>query len=232
MALHTTLFALDIDGTLIDTRGSFQRIIREKSGITDDEIAVFRKTGGFNDDWDLTRAAMAWVKAGRPKIVERCHNLADVLLWCGAANDPGDQTASCISLYRDAGYHNFEEILVDGDALRALQTVGDVVACTGRDRWEFAEAERKLGFTFPASTVMEDVKKPDPTALLRLIQPHHTHVFLLGDTEADRRTVDNAQAKTPARCTFVNVDDAHPAARWISARIDAGQKSEVSPRRE
>jgi phosphoglycolate phosphatase-like HAD superfamily hydrolase len=219
MALHTTLFALDIDGTLIDTRGSFQRIIREKSNITDDEIAVFRKTGGFNDDWDLTRAAMAWVKAGRPKIVERCSGLDDVLLWCGAANDPGDQTASCIALYRDAGYHNFEQLLVDGDTLRALQDVGDVVACTGRDRWEFLEAERKLGFTFQASTVMEDVKKPDPAALLRLIQPHHTQVFLLGDTEADRRTVESARPKTTAICTFVHVDEGHPAVDWICTHL-------------
>ncbi len=190
------LFAFDIDGTLIDTRPSFDRIVRELSGCTDDEIELFRDTGGFNDDWELARALSAWIGAGRPKIVERCESVRDVLLWCG--HDPGDLAARGIALYRGSdtqrGYWRDEAVLVDGADLKALEAHVDVVSCTGRDAWEFSRAEELLGHTFAAKTTAEHAKKPDPNALLRLLPSTAetagpSFVVLFGDTHADRRTV-------------------------------------------
>ena len=49
-----TLLAFDIDGTLIDTRSSFNAAVKILSGVVDDEaLELFRSTGGFNDDWGV-----------------------------------------------------------------------------------------------------------------------------------------------------------------------------------
>lgn len=187
------LFAFDIDGTLIDTRPSFNRIVRELSGATDVEIEKFRDTGGFNDDWELARALSSWIGAGRPKIVERCESVADVVAWCG--HDPGDLSAEGGALYRT--YWRDERPLVDGTDLAALEEFVDVVACTGRDAWEFERAQELLGHRFARSTTAEQAKKPDPTALLRLVPDDvaPSFVVLFGDTHADRKTVLQARKR-------------------------------------
>jgi phosphoglycolate phosphatase-like HAD superfamily hydrolase len=214
-----TLLALDIDGTLIDTRSSFGRIIRELSGIGDDDIVRFRNTGGFNDDWELVRAAMAWVAAGRPHVLDVCRNWQDVIAHCG--HDPGDVSSVCIERYRHGdgvGYWRQEKVLLSSSQLVGLQDHADVVACTGRDQWELEHAELLLQFHFPMATTMEVVKKPNPVALLRLVQPHHRVVVLVGDTEADRLTVVAAQQQRP-ELSFVFVEvgptGERTLARWV-----------------
>lgn len=223
----------DIDGTLIDTHPSFNRIIREVApGSTDAEIERFRDTGGFNDDWELSRALLCWMGAGRPDIVERCSNVADVIAWC--AHDPGDVSARCIDLYRGddnrRGYWRDETVLVDGARLRGLEAFADVVACTGRDAWEFARAEELLGHRFQTATTAEQAKKPNPEALLRLLPAFSpsltlspTLVVLFGDTHADRRTVHEARKRRPElRFAFVHVSPRNPLAPIVDALIAAG----------
>jgi HAD superfamily phosphatase len=72
-ALDTVLF--DVDGVLIATTRSFRlavihatdRLVRQHQGLADapdpllrlDDIAAFKLAGGFNSDWDLTRALTA-----------------------------------------------------------------------------------------------------------------------------------------------------------------------------
>ncbi|MDP2344129.1 MAG: HAD family hydrolase [Deltaproteobacteria bacterium] len=213
------LFAFDVDGTLIDTRPSFTRIVRELSGASDSEVLRFRDTGGFNDDWELTRALMAWIGAGRPKIVERCESWRDVVAWCG--HDPGDLSARCTALYR-GGYWRDERVLLDGQRLKELEAFVDVVACTGRDAWEFDKGQELLGHRFASSTTMEQAKKPDPQALLRLLPSSSSSssslVVLFGDTHADRRTVSKARALRPdLRFAFVFVTEEHPIAAVVDA---------------
>lgn len=226
----TALVALDVDGTLIDTAPSFDRIVRELSGATGDEMRRFRATGGFNDDWQLTRALCAWIGAGRPDVVERCENVHDVILWC--AHDPGDLAERCMALYR-GGYWRDERVLVPGPRLAALADRVDVAACTGRDQWELARAQELLGFTFVKATTMEHARKPDPQALLRLLGGGDgvDHVVLLGDTHADRRTVLAARKVRPdVRFTFVLVGPEQPAARFVDAVIH-GEDIDVVARR-
>lgn len=229
------VFVFDVDGTLIDTRPSFNRIVREISGAADDEIERFRDTGGFNDDWELARALCCWIGAGRPDIVERCDSVRDVILWC--SHDPGDLSARCIDLYRGidgrSGYWRDEVVLVDGDRLRALAARGDVVSCTGRDAWEFENAQKQIGFTFAKATTMEVAKKPDPTALLRLLpeaSPSTTLrpslVVLFGDTHADRRTVLEARRRRPElNLAFVHVSEERPLRPLVDAMLAASDEA-------
>jgi phosphoglycolate phosphatase-like HAD superfamily hydrolase len=219
------LLALDIDGTLIDTRGSFDVVVKAVSGVVDDDaIAAFRATGGFNDDWELARALKAWAGAGRPKIVERCSTLSEVLAWC--EHDPGDLSAACIARYRGDDGHpaawKNEQPMVSAAALEALSDIVDVVACTGRDRWEFERAEELLGYSFAKATTMELEKKPEPRALLRLLDDNaYDLVALVGDTHADRLTIKNARRVRPdQRFAFVFVDYERRVAPMIQAIND------------
>jgi phosphoglycolate phosphatase-like HAD superfamily hydrolase len=222
------LVALDVDGTLIDTRPSFDRIVRELSGATPDELQRFRDTGGFNDDWQLTRALIAWIGAGRPDIVERCAGIDDVIAWC--AHDPGDVSARCQALYR-GGYWRHERAWVSGATLTALASRVDVAACTGRDAWELARAEEILGFTFAKSTTMEHARKPDPQALLRLVDDNVDHVVLVGDTQADRLTVRAARAARPrVHFHFVLAHETRPAAGFLQALAQGDDIDDVTRR--
>lgn len=220
------LLAFDIDGTILDTRASFNAAVKILSGVDDDAaLELFRATGGFNDDWDLARGLAAWDAAGRPKIVERCATLDDLLLWCGPKHDPGDLAPKGTALYRGEGGRpglwQRETTIIDAEALEGLAELHDVVACTGRDRWEFDRAEALIGFSFARATTMEAAKKPDPRALLRLIddeRPLPDVVVLIGDTHADRLTVKHARAARPAlRFAFVHVDYKRTARAFVDA---------------
>jgi phosphoglycolate phosphatase-like HAD superfamily hydrolase len=222
------LVALDIDGTLIDTRPSFDRIVRELSGATVAELQRFRDTGGFNDDWQLTRALVSWIGAGRPDIVERCQGVDDVISWC--AHDPGDLAPRCQALYR-GGWWRDEKVLLSGDRLQALSERVATAACTGRDAWELARAEELLGFTFPEATTMEHARKPDPQALLRLVGDVHDRVVLIGDTQADRLTVQAARRmRRDVTFEFVFANHELPAARFVDAVVE-GEDIDVVARR-
>jgi phosphoglycolate phosphatase-like HAD superfamily hydrolase len=211
------LIALDIDGTLIDTSASFTRIVRELSGADHEEVRRFRERGGFNDDWELARALTAWIRAGRPDVVHEVFDWRDVIARVG--HDPGDLSAECTRRYR-GGYWRDERVLVERALLEELGARHRVVACTGRDRWELERAQETLGFTFSDATVMEDVKKPDPRALLRLVRDSDDAVVLVGDTEADRLCAESARPHlAPRALTFVQVSPSLSAADYLRSLL-------------
>jgi phosphoglycolate phosphatase-like HAD superfamily hydrolase len=226
--MHSTLLALDIDGTLIDTRASFGRIVREVGGIDDDDIDRFRRTGAFNDDWELARAARAWVDAGKPNDVDTLQGWQDAV--SRYQHDPGDLSAVCIDLYR-GGYWRDEQVIVDATVWPLWLGLADVVACTGRDAWEFAQAQQLLGHRFARATTMEHAKKPDPQALLRLVEPHHQVVVLVGDTAADQKTIVHLRPLLPpaAKAWFVDVNpEGVRTARGFAALVADAQQAGVA----
>ena len=198
------VIVFDIDGVLLDVRPSFYRVVQELSGATLTDIGRFKANGGFNDDWELTRAATAWIKAGRPELFGQVDGWRAVIDRCG--NDPGDLSAQCHALYSEH-YWKDEKPLVTSAQLRSLSKRFAVRACTGRSRWELDRAEELLGFTFPLATTSEIVRKPNPQALLRLLPGNATEVWMLGDTEDDRRTVEAATAHTPLPLRYFHVVD-------------------------
>jgi phosphoglycolate phosphatase-like HAD superfamily hydrolase len=169
----------DVDGVLLDVRPSFYAIIRAMSGATDADIQLFKAAGGYNDDWELARAAYSWIRARRPKPIPP-GGWRTLVNRCG--NDPGDLAPRCRAMYL-AGLWREEQVMVDTERLVRLASRANVAACTGRDRTELALAEERLGFRFPVATTCEDVRKPDPRALLRLAPGGD----FFGDSEDDRR---------------------------------------------
>lgn len=220
------LIALDIDGTLIDTTPSFTRIVKELTGASDDEIWRFRDTGGFNDDWELARALKAWRAAGCPEVFEGLVDLSDLLTRVGARFDGGDLSPTCIARYR-SGYWRDERVLVEGAVLHALAARHRVAACTGRDLWECARAEELLGFTFATRTTMEDARKPDPRALLRLARDDEV-IVLLGDTAADRLCAERARA-SGRDVRFIAIGAASPARPILEALARTDEPSHLLP---
>lgn len=212
------LLALDIDHTLIDTTPSFTRIVKELCGANDDDIALFKSTGMYNDDWELIRAFIAWRDAGRPAgVVCAGVDVHTLLRKIGAGHDPGDMSAPATSLYR-SGYWRDERVLVDSTLLHALAARHRVVACTGRDTWEFEKAQELLRFRFADATTMEHAKKPDARALLRLVRDDDDVIVLVGDSEADRLCAENACAASRHHVRFIRVDAGH-AARDVLPRF-------------
>lgn len=70
--LDTVVF--DVDGVLIDVRGSYRRVVGEVAAfaverlyglrpseplVSDEDVGAFKRAGGFNDDWDLAYALTA-----------------------------------------------------------------------------------------------------------------------------------------------------------------------------
>ncbi len=198
------LLVFDIDGVLIDVRPSFYRIVRELSGATLEEIGRFKQNGGFNDDWELARAASSWIDAGRPHIFGEVTGWADVVERCG--HDPGDLSEQCIALYQ-GGYWRDERPLVPPGMLHSLSQTHAIRACTGRSRWELERAEELLSFHFPLATTSEQLRKPNPQALLRLLPEETTSVWMLGDSEDDRRTVEAARPLLAVPMTYRHVVD-------------------------
>ncbi|GAC1588323.1 MAG: hydrolase [Polyangiales bacterium] len=197
----------DIDGVLLDVRPSYYRIIEEVAGATLEDIARFKDHGGFNDDWELARAAYAWIKSGRPAVFSPAvQTYRDVVTLCG--HDPGDLSAHCDKLYR-SGYWRDEIPMVSPSLLHALAARYAVRACTGRNRWELARAEELLGFDFPLATTSDDVKKPHPDAVLRLITEGTTHAIVVGDSADDRRTVEAARGASKVCFHYQHVSHHH-----------------------
>lgn len=216
--MNVKVLACDIDGALIDVRPSFYRIIQELSGATLDEIHRFKQNGGFNCDWDTARACKAWIDAGRPEIFGQVASVEELVARIG--HDPGDLGEAGQALYR-GGYWRDETPLVPPHLLPSLSTRFEVVACTGRDRWELARAQETLDFQFSAATTMDEVRKPDPEALLRLIPAGAGLCVMFGDSEDDRRVARNAQAYTRVPIYFFPVvDSPMPLLQGLQDRED------------
>ena len=222
-----TLVVLDVDGVLIDVQQSFTHIVRELSGASDADIAIFKAHGGFNDDWELARAAKAWIAAGRPSVLHNAKTWRDVVEACG--NDPGDLTPACIDLYR-GGYWTREVPLVSTDLLERVASRFSIAACTGRDEWEMERAEKLLGFSFSRKTTSEHARKPNADALLRLLHRDEDLVVFLGDTEADRQTVLAAREEIDLTILFYEVSRRTPAAKLMEAMWEATDARDVATR--
>lgn len=195
--------AFDIDGVLIDTRPSYRRIVREVSGARDEDVPWFKKNGGFNDDWEMARALTVWLAAGRPPLMD-VHGWKDVVALA-PEHDPGDLTDRCDARYRELWRD--EKPLVDSGLLHLLSSEFDLVAVTGRRQWAFERAQELLDFRFARFTTADLVRKPDPEALLRLLNPASPFCLLFGDTRDDHLLARQTRLYTRVPIYYLHVDE-------------------------
>jgi HAD superfamily hydrolase (TIGR01548 family) len=192
MKFQPAVIIFDIDGVLVDTRGSFQRTtletVRFFSGkkVSHRELHRWKNRSGFNDDWKLSTA---WVNALGKKIEYEEVKRKFVEIYWG----------------RDGmGNARRERWLLPHASLRRLAKLAELAIFTGRVRREldYTLDRWKVRDYFLDVVTVEDVKrpKPSPDGLLRILKGREASTALyLGDN------VDDALAAQAAKVPFVGV---------------------------
>ena len=192
MRLHPAVIIFDVDGVLVDTRGSFQRTTLETvkffSGkrVTRRELHRWKNRPGFNDDWKLSTA---WVKAlGRNIEYEEVKRKFVEIYW--GKNGKGNVAQ--------------EKWLLPAANLRRLSKLAELDVFTGRIRPELDYTLDRWGARgfFHKIVSVENVKrpKPAPDGLLQILDGRDSsRALYVGDN------VDDALAAQAARVPFVGI---------------------------
>jgi HAD superfamily hydrolase (TIGR01548 family) len=192
MQFRPEIIIFDVDGVLVDVRGSFHTTVLEtvrfftKKRVTRAELHRWKNQSGFNDDWKLSTA---WVQSlGGTAEYEEVKRKFVELYW--GKNGKGNVAR--------------EEWLLPRASLRRLANRAELALFTGRVR---AEADYTLDRCrvrefFRHIVTVEDVErpKPDPEGLLKILGRRNPGKALyLGDN------VDDALAAEAAQIPFLGV---------------------------
>ncbi len=136
----------ELDEVLVDPSQGRREVVRQMSGATDAELDLLRATANIGDDWDLARAAHAWVQARRPKPIPRQG-------WRAIVNhvggDPGDISGRCVRLYNDDAWRR-DAARVELAPLAELARLVRLGAWSVRSRAEVLRGGERLGVTLNA----------------------------------------------------------------------------------
>lgn len=136
----------ELDEVLLDVGPGRREVVRQMSGATDAELEILRATANIVEDWDLARAAHAWVQAGRPKPIPTRG-------WRAVVNhvggDPGDISARCARLYADGSWRT-DGVRVHLAHLAELAGLVRLGAWSPRSSAEARRGGDRLGVAFDA----------------------------------------------------------------------------------
>jgi HAD superfamily phosphatase len=248
--LHATAFAvdtvaLDVDGVLVDVRESFREVVRattvamqRRMGVpqpwhpTQDDVSVFKRAGGFNDDVDLSIALTAIGAGGRGDDAQRIAHEAELAggglpaLRIVAPDLPRVVGREVLEKFdelywgrentADDGLVNRERAMVGSDFPEALHSAGAraVALVTGRTPRELDAALARLSWRREqlCHVVTGDmVRKPDPACLDAVEHLCASlSVVYVGDVRDDWELVRRWRAERPdaiaTRCILVGDD--------------------------
>lgn len=186
------LIVFDVDGVLVDVRGSFHRstvqTVHHFTGkrVPMSEIQKWKSKSGFNDDWKLTTA---WIRelGGNTKY-EEVKTQFMKFYW-------GEGTAGNVER---------EEWLVSSRMLKKWSDRAELALFTGRTRKELSYTLDRLKMEryFKQIVTMDDIKnlKPHPDGLLRILKGRDpSRALYLGDN------IDDALASQRANVPFLGV---------------------------
>jgi HAD superfamily phosphatase len=192
MNSRPAIIIFDVDGVLVDVRGSFHSTILETvkfftgKRVTRAELHRWKNRSGFNDDWILSTA---WVQS------------------LGAKYEFEDVKRKFVELYwgtNGKGNVAREKWLFPSASLRRLSKWAELALFTGR-------TSRELDYTFDRCrtrpffnqiVTVEDVKrpKPDPEGLFKILNGRAPETAIyVGDN------VDDAKAAKAANIPFVGI---------------------------
>ena len=227
MGARPDAIVFDVDGVLVETQGSYieavartvQWLIVHELGLVDDgpaidaeTIRVWKRSGHWNDDWDLSHALDQWLSsaAGRTT-TERRRNAGDAALaaraerplyrprwerirgifeeiYNGSAGD-AERYGVEPRVHQARGLAETERVLLEAGLLSAIAELGidKVGIVTGRARadWDAVRARIPLPLATAVAT-MEDGRKPDVAPLRKVVEALRPRAFYaVGDTLAD-----------------------------------------------
>jgi HAD superfamily hydrolase (TIGR01548 family) len=193
MGVSPELVIFDVDGVLVDVRGSFHQTIIDTvefftgKRVNYREIAAWKNKGGYNDDWVLSTA---WIKSLGVKVTHDEVMRKGMKFYWGDRGHPGNVMK--------------EKWLLPRQRLAKWSRWAELAIATGRTREEldFTLDRLKVRKYFTRSVTKDDLRrqKPDPEGLLRLLgKLDPKQALYLGDT------VDDARASQRACVPFFGV---------------------------
>jgi HAD superfamily phosphatase len=206
LTAHPKIIVFDVDGVLVDVRGSFHRTVLETvryftgKRVTRVELLRWKSQSGFNDDWKLSTA---WVQSLGGKFEYSEVKKKFLEFYWGSGGD---------------GYVSREKWLLPRSSLRRLAAEAELAIFTGRVRMEadYTLDRRKVREFFRTIVTVEDVKrpKPDSEGLLKILAGRDPNTALyLGDN------VDDAISAQAAKIPFIGVLAREGAARQARAAL-------------
>ena len=187
-----SVIIFDVDGVLVDTRGSFQRTTLEtvkfftKQRVTARQLHAWKNRPGFNDDWKLSTA---WVnELGHKLAYEEVKTKFQQIYW--GPDGRGNVTR--------------EKWLLAKPKIARLAKLAELAIFTGRiwRELDFTLDRNKMRGVFQTIVTTEDVAnpKPAPDGLLKILNGRGPDEALyLGDN------VDDALAAQSAKVPFLGV---------------------------
>jgi HAD superfamily phosphatase len=204
------LIIFDVDGVLVDVRGSFHRSILDTvhhftgRRMTYSDIQQWKRRTGYNDDWKLTTDLLA--ELGHPMSYAKVKRQFQKFYW--------GQNGTRGNVWR-------EKWLVPRRRLEKWGQRAELALFTGRTRRELRHtlAQFEVAHLFRRTVTMDDVErlKPDPEGLHFLLgKVPPKKALYLGDV------LDDALAAKNAGVPFIGVLQY----RSLSHRMRAGQLRE------
>ena len=192
MKSYPEVIIFDVDGVLVDVRGSFHRTVIETvrfftgKRVTRAQLHHWKSQSGFNDDWKLSTA---WI-----------HSL-------GGTAPYEEVKGKFVQLYwglEGKGNVSREKWLLPHAALRRLAKRSELALFTGRVRKEtdYTLDRLKVRGFFSQIVTVEDVEhpKPHPEGLLKILKGRNpARSLYLGDN------VDDALAAQAAQIVFAGI---------------------------
>lgn len=203
MKLEPKLVIFDVDGVLVDVRGSFHKSILDTvrfftgRRVTYAEIHQWKNRTGYNDDWRLTTD---WIASLGKKVPYEVVKARFQKFYWGTKTHPGNVAQ--------------ERWLVTDKRLQLWSRRAELALFTGRTRRELRNTLEgtDANAIFRRSVTMDDVTKgkPDPEGLRLLLDGTAPREALyLGDN------IDDALSAKRARVPFLGVlphgSEAHQA---------------------
>ena len=190
--LHPTILIFDVDGVLVDVRGSYWRsglqTVRALTGRkpTWEEFHEWKRKPGNNDDWKMVSR---WATAlGVPTSYEGARAAFEPFYW-GRDGKPGNVTK--------------EKLLVTPKQIEKWAKGRELNLFTGRTRWEFSYTFDRwpAAKLFRTIVTMDDAKKkPDPEGLRIILDGRDRATALyVGDN------IDDALAAKAAGVPFLAI---------------------------
>jgi HAD superfamily hydrolase (TIGR01548 family) len=192
LALQANVIIFDVDGVLVDVRGSFHSTTLETvkfftgKKVTRAELHQWKNKSGFNDDWKLSTA---WVQSLGGKFEYEEVKRKFVELYWGKDGD---------------GYVARESWLLSRATLRRLARNSELAIFTGRTRRELDHTLEMCQTRdyFRKIITVDDVAKPKPSpeGLLKILNGRDPSTAIyVGDN------VDDAIAAGSAQIPFVGI---------------------------
>ena len=214
--LNPKILIFDIDGVLIDVRGTYWRsgleTVRFLSGkrVTYAQLHAWKSKPGYNDDWRMTAD---WVTSlGRPTTYEEARAAFEKFYW-GTNGKPGN-------------VHN-EKFLITPIQLERWAKRFELHLFTGRNRREYAFTFERWRHSrhFRTVVTMDDVVKgkPHPEGLLKILRGRDSKsAIYVGDNIDDALAARDADVPFFSRSYLadrtITGSEQHGFASWVRSR--------------